>query len=759
MNEIVLAGCSPTPLASYLKGLGVLRLLTQPFPSIRAAWSGNQLVITADMEKADIEEFLLREYSPTPILSPWNSGSGFYFQERKSNEKDPTTGKKIKLGIRDQPTAATQALDTIVGSKSGRLSRYRNAAEVCWRLIKHLDYKEAPETGTNKDQFILSLRGALPDDCLEWMDAALVVTSGKTRFPPLLGTGGNDGNLDFTTNFMQRLGDVFDPSSGAPIEQSANWLQMALDGTAAPGLQKRNIGQFSPGQAGGPNGTTGFEADSAINPWDFILMIEGALPFAAAAVRRNADDPEGALSYPFTVRAVGAGSGGLGEGDAASTRGELWMPLWRRPASYPEVRALLAEGRVALGRKPARDALDFIRAVHRLGSYRGVDSFQRYGLLMRSGKAYLATPLDRVEVSNEPNAQWLDDLDQQDWLARFRRFAQGETVSRHFIGLRRRLEDALFGLAGHTPAPTEVQALLVLLGEINTALGTSKKARDLGIKPVPVLSEHWVAAAEDHVSPAFRIARALAGLRGAPEAPLPIRAQIFPIHPRYNIWSDEARRSKNAANDPACRLRLCDGTKATLIGTLIALLGRRLWLAEQLGMRDATGAPMKPLKSASGINLDDLLLFLRDDRHDQDIASLLPGLSLCDIPRDLAKNAGDGAAPAAFALLKLCLTPDTTLRHLNSGSAKRLGEKDHLPVPSGMLAQLAAGNADNRAVRLAWRRLTASGLSPLPTRDSLPELGAINPRRAAAALLIPLNFGASDSMARSVLKHRETEPA
>src|SRR3546814_13681831 len=90
------------------------------------------------------------------------------------------------------------------------------------------------------------------------------------------------------------------------------------------------------------------------------------------------------------------------------------MPLWEQPASYVEVRALLAEGRVAVGRTPARDALDFVRAVHQLGGYRGIRSFQRYGLLLRSGKAYLATPLERVEISDAPPTSILEDTAQSE---------------------------------------------------------------------------------------------------------------------------------------------------------------------------------------------------------------------------------------------------------------------------------------------------------------------------------------------------------
>lgn len=747
MTEIVLTGCTPTPLASYLKALGVLRLLSKADSEARAAWWDEHLVLHTTLDRTALERFFLHDYQPTPIMAPWNAGSGFYFQERKSKEKDPTTGKKIKLGLRDQPTTATKIVDAVINSTSKRLHSYRVALQLCRNVIRKFGFQEAPDRGTNKDRLILSLRAHLSDNCLEWIDAALVVSSEGTQFPPLLGTGGNDGNMDFTSNFMQRLIGVIGVSDTIIAPHSSDRLRMSLFGEPAPYLEQKNkIGQFDPSQVGGVNATTGFKAESAINPWDYVLMIEGALSFAATAVRRNAEDGGGTASYPFTVYAVDAGFGSLGEGDATIGRGELWMPLWRHNATYAEVHALFAEGRVALGRKPAKDALDFVRAVRRLGGYRGIESFHRYGLLKRNGDAHFATPLERINVTANPETQWLDDLDQHKWLTRFRRFAQGETVAKRFLTLRRRLEDALFELSGHAPSPGEVQSLLVLLGEIQSALAVSKKAME-SLPPLPRLSERWVQQAAADSTPAFRIARALAGLRGVKDVPLPLRAQLFPMHPRYNQWIEQARNAKGASNDPASRVRIHTSIKGTLPDTLSALLTRRLWLAEQFEMKD------KPLHSAAGVDAGDITAFLHDAGMDSRIAALLPGLCLCAIPKDTEHGAGEGEMPAAFALLKLCLIPDATLRDLG-----RLHEKDKLPVPPGMLAQLAAGNSDNRAVRLAWRRLRASALGPVFTPDALPELDGIAPRRAAGALLIPLRFGASGALVRSVLKAPVTEP-
>ena len=742
MNEISLGGCSPTPLASYLKALGIVRLISARHPETRAAWRMESLLLQTPLTGEEVEQFFLHDYHPTPVMAPWNGGSGFYFQERKSNEKDPTTGKRLKLGTRDQPTAATKTIDSILASTSARLMGYREALRLGRALIKQSGLVEAPDNGEPKDDFVRLLRGILPDNCLEWVDAALLVTGESTQFPPLLGTGGNDGNLDFTSNFMQRLIDVIGIAEGPLPTHSADWLHMSLFAEPAPGLIDSNIGQFSPGQAGGPNATTGFDADALINPWDFVLMIEGALPFAAAVVRRNADDPYGVLSYPFTVKTVGAGSGSLGEGDAANarTRGELWMPLWNQSASYLEIRALLSEGRVALGRKPARDALDFIRAIHHLGGYRGIRVFQRYGLLMRSGKAYLATPLERIEVADEPPVNLLDELDQHDWLAKFRKFGQRDGAASRFLALRRLLEDAFFNFSGQNLSPSETQAILVLLGKIQSALANSSKAME-AVDPLPRLSDQWVQVADDG-TPAFRIARALAGLRGSTEFPLPLRAQLFPVHPRFSKWKADTDKEKNIGDDQCKGVRLYTGMTGSLPHVLHDLLDRRLWLAEKFELKE------KPLLTSAGATLDDIAAFLQSDSMDRRIASLLPGLSLCAIPDDQA--GGAGSTSAAFALLKLCFTPDSVLRHLGV-----LSQDEHLPLPKGVLAQLASGHAPERAVLRAWRRLSASGLNPVFSPDALPSLVGVLPVRAAAALLIPLRYGAYGALVRSVLKTKD----
>jgi CRISPR-associated protein Csx17 len=79
MPEILLPGCTPVPMMAYLKALGVLRLLAEQKDSAaRGHWRDDQFHLTTALDVAALTHFFLEEYQPTPIVTPWNGGSGFY---------------------------------------------------------------------------------------------------------------------------------------------------------------------------------------------------------------------------------------------------------------------------------------------------------------------------------------------------------------------------------------------------------------------------------------------------------------------------------------------------------------------------------------------------------------------------------------------------------------------------------------------------------------------------------------------------------
>lgn len=754
-HEIILTGCSPTPLASYLKALGILRLVAAQDEDAKGLWCGDRFVLRSRFEEDELKNFLLNDYAPTPILAPWNGGSGFYFQEGKTKEKDPVTGKKIKTGVRDQATKATRAVETILAGSAKRFERYREILKLVKNKIRVFALTKAP-ADEHKDSFIQMLRNDLPDEVLEWMDAAVRLTDGDAKFPPLLGTGGNDGNLDFTNNYMQRLVELFDPATGKAAAEADAWLGNALYSNTTPGLvSDAAIGQFGPGWAGGANASSGFDAKSLVNPWDYVFLLEGALLFSAAATRRLESSVSVSLSYPFMVAPALGGNGAVTPRDETkkpgkkkpTSMGELWIPQWDRPCGIEELRQLFSEGRATLGGRfggrAARNGLDFSRAVASLGVDRGITGFQRYAFLMRNGDSFLAVPLQKLRVERNPAADLIADLDKGGWLEELRRFVRSDETSNALKAQVRRLQDALFDLTQRREHPSTVQAVVIAIGEIQQSLAASTKARE-NVAPVPVLSERYVLAADDQ-SGEFRIACALAGLHGFEELPLPLRAHMAPVHPMNNGWMDAA--CKELQNDVLCRHRLHIWHHGRLVENLSNVMNRRLLLAQQLDFQD------KPLAGYCGCELENVGAFLAGSVNDERIAALAAGLALCRMPETLPpREQNSTLLPAAYALLKALFTQDSVLRTLKVLSADK-----SLPIPPGLLRLLQADRVD-AAIELAMRRLRASGVPAIFNARNMPSGRHLDGLRLAACLLIPLSFRATARLVRSVTEGEIEDP-
>ena len=84
-EALTLNGCAPTPLASYLKALGVLRLISSPAnhisgatadPGARGWWENERFHLRTTLSRDALLHFFLDEYAPSPIIAPWNGGSG-----------------------------------------------------------------------------------------------------------------------------------------------------------------------------------------------------------------------------------------------------------------------------------------------------------------------------------------------------------------------------------------------------------------------------------------------------------------------------------------------------------------------------------------------------------------------------------------------------------------------------------------------------------------------------------------------------------
>lgn len=512
-HPVELSGCAPVPLSYYLKALGVLRILGAREPEATGWWKHDHFFIQSGFDRAGLISFFLEEYAPTPLVAPWNGGSGFFPKDNK------------------------EAINAIAAGTAERFASYRALIQQCREMLVRLGLTEKP-VDESKPRLLQLCRNEFPDAALSWLDAAYVLTADGPKYPPLLGTGGNDGRLEFTNNFMQRLMEMFDASSGAPRPGMKESLEESLFGTASNVRSKAPIGQFDPGSAGGANASAGYDASSGVNLWDFILMLEGALTFASASVKKLETSDPGVLSYPFCVRTTGLGYASAHLSDEAAARSEMWMPLWEAPASYAAISRLLSEGRVETGRRKARNGVDFARAIASYGTDRGVVAFQRYGFHQRNGLSYFAVPLGRFDVRSDPGIEeLLSPLD--GWLDRFRRAATSKTAPARAGRALRKLETAIFDLCRRGQA-RDVQAVLIALGEAEATVAVSKKLRDgemgSGVPPVPLLSGEWITKAiSENASIEFRLACALASITHGRVGPF--RRHLEPID--ESVWTSK----------------------------------------------------------------------------------------------------------------------------------------------------------------------------------------------------------------------------
>lgn len=705
--EIPLAGCRPLPLADYLKALGVLRVVSgQLDASVRGRWVEERFVLESTCDSNHLLDFLLHRYRPTPIVAPWNGGSGFY------------------------PKDNSVAISAIEAGGAPRFAIYRQTILEARSVVERLGLSSKV---TKADKLILleACRATLPDEAVRWLDAAFTLSLDGPKYPPLLGTGGNDGRLEFTNNHMQHLLVLFDPATGEPTAVAEPQLRESLLGELSGALRTGAIGQFQPAGVGGANAGTGFDGDSLVSSWDYVFMLEGALMFAGSISRRQEVELPGGLAYPFTVRATAAGYGSAASDDERSARAEIWLPLWSRSASAAELEAMFAEGRARVGNRPVTSGVDFARAVASLGVDRGIDAFERVGFHVRNGLAYFATPLGRLPVGSSPSVLLLESID--DWLRRFQQRARGKTAPARIGQAARRLEDAVMALCERSDG-MRTREVFVALGACERALaGSSAWSAEARVPPIPPLSMQWLLASDDG-SRELRIAAGVASLgRG-------LGAVRMPWY-RYNLEAADLFRRKGGTSGWRWRdhsLRDAAWVDGRLVDALNAVMLRRIRCAE------SSGAATFPDRGRYPVGLADVAAFLDGPFDDQSAEQMVWACSLLDwsqSPPHLGKPAEpdrDAFPGADYALLALCF-----------GAGLALG----LEIPlEPSIHRMAMSGQGTQASRAASRRLRGSGLTPLL------ELVRVDPARAArlaAALALPLTAPAANTLRAAVAPARD----
>src|SRR5665811_28094 len=361
-----------------------------------------------------------------------------------------------------------------------------------------------------------------------------------------------------------------------------------------------------------------------------------------------------------------------------------------------------------------------------LGVERGITAFQRYSFMQRSGKAYLATPLNRVPVRRNVQVELIDQLERNQFLDRFRLFSRTDHASNHAQQLAHVLENAFFELAHHgrPGEPRHVQTVVEALGDIVLYLADSPTART-ACPRLPWLDAQWMLTGNDG-TPEFRIAAALAGI-GADD--LPMLCHLLPV--------DSANPTRYHEES-----RLVTWHHGRLADNLVAVARRRL---VETAKRD--DLPSKPFAGRPAAGLSAIAAFLAGDTDDVRIARLVCGLSLVrQQPHYLPGGEPEPPLPSAYRVLKPLFATDAQLRRIGS-----LTEYGTLPLPGKIPALLAADRTQN-AVDAALHRQRASGL---PSAFRHLEAGDSGGARLLAACMVPLDDRARSRLARRIRAPQE----
>ena len=96
MAELRLEGCAPEPLMSYLKAVGVLRLVAeQADEDVRGCWCDGGFVLHTKLDEDALIRFFLERYRPTPIIAPTRRAGWRLTKPAIQEIKSPITSAQV----------------------------------------------------------------------------------------------------------------------------------------------------------------------------------------------------------------------------------------------------------------------------------------------------------------------------------------------------------------------------------------------------------------------------------------------------------------------------------------------------------------------------------------------------------------------------------------------------------------------------------------------------------------------------------------
>ncbi|UED86308.1 type I-G CRISPR-associated protein Cas8g1/Csx17 [Streptomyces profundus] len=697
VRGVGLQGMEAVSLADYLCALGVLRAVaTQADPGATLAWRQGVPILDSTLSGENLVGWLSEEFTPSPIISPWNAGSGFNGNGKSKEAERTLAAVEETTDPRLGPLREAVAVGRTVVAE-GRARGW--AGGTMWSE-KH------------KTSLLTLCRNRLPENALPWLDAAFALDLEDVSYNPLAGTGGNFRRQELSAGYLQQVLNATLDAHG----RSLAWARSTLTGVEGAPYLRGAVGQYDPGRVGGIHSSVFEKLDDAgfINPWRVVLTCEGLLLFASSVARRNHAT---GLASPFVVRSTPYGYSTAADENG---KGEFWAPLWERPARLSELEQLLGEGRAQYRGRQARNGFDFARAAGSLGVDRNITAFRRFVIVERLGQNPLAARAGDVPVG--PRARQLTLLNEAfDWVERLRGPMPAGVAS-----LARRAKASMFALAAGTAEPDVETAVFVRrFGQLHEAVARSSQMRGKTRPFQPRERPSWRPA---WLGGELSLAAALASLSHRPGGPPALRPLLT------RCTNQPSRRLAWSQGAPPSGVDL-DG--ATLPRALAAAHQHRLWevaaqAADQGAMPSVSYATATQAPPGSGLVQD----FLDGLLDDQLLAELLRGLLILGwrtTVRPPVEETPDPPLRTALATL-LPFYGDALPLMRSQLHPERAPFSPVLRPRPDWANRLRAGRIEP-VLADARNRLRQAHCPPIPTPRDLPTL--VDGTRLAATLLIP----------------------
>lgn len=479
------------------------------------------------------------------------------------------------------------------------------AYERTWSTVQKADTKAKASTGIWRERS----EGSIADARL--LDAHIVGT-GRNRFNPVLGTGGNVGKRDLAKACKDAVKLLAKP-------EKSRWLDATLSGQPDVSLPDLSNGgtwfvyankTFNSGQA--------WFREGQLSPWSVLFATEGAFMLVGGVNRRLGSRARPYAVFPFVSEPAQPET----DGEIGMARAEFWAPLWSFPATLPEVRALFQRGLAKLGGRPAQAPHEFAVAVFNAGVDSGVPEFARYELRQTtSSQVFEAIPREQIHSLSKdrlgpPVSSLLVQLIESGWLDRLPFEPRDSKQKGKFVGLRGPIESAIVRTS-ERPDPERWQQLLLRLATAQTRIDRNKDLRKR-CKPIPPLSSEWFYLAWPTPPAEIAIARAIASVGWhVALSSIPLQANVYGVTlgSRHREWR---------ASFPEVRPAQAVWGSGNPLQTLLDVAQRRLI--------DAEGLPRTPFAGTRHCSSETIQQFLGSDGSiDLDeIAKWVPALALID---------------------------------------------------------------------------------------------------------------------------------